>query len=205
MSLNHHLKEQLDKIDPTGEYSGSPPKITSTSNQVYYVKVGSSHDEEQWAGEAESLKDIERAAPGLAPRLYSFGKLDDGKPYFISEYKDIGHLNSSAAVVLAKRLATELHQLKGTNGFGYQIPTYCGPTRFANGWFESWDKCYAVMYGTLIERLRGTGRYGRLCSKGDTIAQRYDIPHEYSVQGRAYTDCVVASYQNYSVRGTRLV
>nr|AAZ14929.1 possible fructosamine-3-kinase [Coprinellus disseminatus] len=182
MSSNHHLpasiKEQLDRVDSTGEYSGALPKITSTSKRTYYVKAGTLRDAEQWAGEAESLKEMERASPGIAPKLYSFGNLSSGNPYFISEYKVMGHLNSSVAVVLAKRLATELHQFESAHGFGFQVPTYCGPTRFANGWFDGWSKCYAAMYGTLIQRLRETGRHERLCSKGDKIIQRCGFdPH----------------------------
>lgn len=136
---------------------------------MYFVKSGSVDEKEQYEGEAESLKAIEVAAPGLAPHLYEVGTLESGRPYFISEYKDIGRLTTSAANELAKRLATELHKLKSTNGFGFGVPTHCGPTRFANGWYESWGKCYAAMYGTLIARLREKGRYEELCKIGDQV------------------------------------
>jgi fructosamine-3-kinase len=175
--MNHHLsaaiREQLDRFDPSKEYSGRLPKITSASGRSYFVKTGRVDEQEQFTGEAESLKAIEAAAPGLAPRLYTHGTFEDGKPYFISEYKDIGSLATSTAHELGKRLATELHRGTSPNGkFGFEVPTFCGPTRFENGWYDTWEECYSAMYGTLISRLREKGRYGRLCEIGDTVMQK---------------------------------
>lgn len=173
---NHHLspdiREQLDKFDPSKEYSGSLPKITSGSGCSYFVKTGRVDEQEQFIGEAESLKAIEASAPGLAPHLYTHGTFEDGRPYFISEYKDIGSLTTSAAYELAKRLATELHRGASQNGkFGFQVPTFCGPTRFENGWYDTWEECYSAMYGTLISRLREKARYNHLCEIGDIVIQ----------------------------------
>ena len=176
--MNHHLsaaiREQLDTFDPSKNYSGRLPKITSTSGRSYFVKTGRVDEQEQFTGEAESLKAIEAAAPGLAPRLYTHGTFEDGTPYFISEYKDIGSLATSTAHELGKRLATELHRGTSPNGkFGFEVPTFCGPTRFENGWYDTWEECYSAMYGTLISRLREKGRYGRLCEIGDTVIQKW--------------------------------
>ncbi|KAF5323305.1 hypothetical protein D9611_005682 [Ephemerocybe angulata] len=170
--LSQQLKEQLDKIEPGEDYTGTLPKIYSSSGRTYFVKEGTAGEKEQYAGEAEALKDMEEAAPGLAPHLYAFSTFDDGKPFWIGEYKNIGPLNATAAKVLAKRLATELHQMKSTKGFGYPVPTHCGPTRFENGWYETWENCYSAMYGTLLSRLRETGKYDSLCSTGDKIIER---------------------------------
>lgn len=181
------LKALLDKFDSTREYSGRLPKITSSSGRSYFVKIGDPGDEEQYHGEAESLKDMKAAAPGLAPQLYDVGTFDDGKPYWISEYKDLRPLTSAASIELAKRLAMELHQYKSGNGFGFQVPNYCGPTRFANGWYDTWEECYSAMYGTLINRLREEGNYGRLCSIGDTVMKRQENVFLTLCNGRRLT------------------
>ncbi|TFK30880.1 fructosamine kinase PKL/CAK/FruK [Coprinopsis marcescibilis] len=176
MNSNAHLptalKEQLDNIDSSGQYSGTLPKIHSTSGRTYFVKEGSPSESEQIAGEAESLKAIQIAAPEIAPYLYAFGHYDNGRSYFISEYKDLGPLTTAASEELARRLATELHQLKSLHGFGFEVPTYCGPTRFENGWFATWEKCYGNMYQHLITEIRKkSSRYSNLCDIGDTVIQ----------------------------------
>ncbi|EAU92774.2 fructosamine Kinase PKL/CAK/FruK [Coprinopsis cinerea okayama7 len=168
-ALTFALKQELDKIDTAKEYSGNLPKIQSKSGRSYFVKQGSPAEQEQYVGEAESLKAIQRAAPGLAPEVYAYGTLQDGKPYFISEYKNMGHLTTPAAKELAKRLANELHQLKSLHGFGFHVPTHCGPTRFENGWYPTWEKCYSAMYQHLISEIRRKGGKEHLCKVGDKV------------------------------------
>ncbi|KAG5644623.1 DNA-dependent RNA polymerase II [Asterophora parasitica] len=139
------LLEQLSSIEPSVDFSGSPPKVRSTSGEMYFVKHGTSIEREQYAGEAESLKAIEAAAPGLAPRVLSSGIDNDGKPYFVSEYKMLDRLDETGGKTLARRLATELHAHTSDKGFGFHAPTYCGATRLKNGWFESWEACFSSM------------------------------------------------------------
>ncbi|KAH6916962.1 fructosamine kinase PKL/CAK/FruK [Coprinopsis sp. MPI-PUGE-AT-0042] len=169
--LSTALKEQLDKVDDTKEYTGCPPRISSTSGRTYYVKEGSGSEAEQWVGEVKSLKAIEAAAPGIAPHVYAHGTLQSGRPYMISEYKDFKHLTTSGAVELAKRMATEVHQLKSLHGFGFEVPTYCGATRFENGWHSTWEKCYGSMYQHLVDSIRKKGGYNRLCDIGDQVVK----------------------------------
>ncbi|KAJ3573052.1 hypothetical protein NP233_g2680 [Leucocoprinus birnbaumii] len=135
-SLPEFLLEQLKKIDSTAEYSGRLPKIQSSTGAAYFVKFGSSSETEQYVGEAQSLEAICAAAPGLAPKVLSYGKDGEGRPYFISEYKDIGGLSGNAANVLAKRLSTELHRYQSQRGFGFDVPTFCGATRQKMGGFR---------------------------------------------------------------------
>ncbi|KXN88759.1 Protein-ribulosamine 3-kinase, chloroplastic [Leucoagaricus sp. SymC.cos] len=169
-SLTNFLREQLKKIDPTTQYSGRLPKIQSSTGHAYFVKSGSPSELGQFVGEAQSLEAIENAAPGLAPKLISHGRDAGGRPYFISEYKDLGGLSGSAANVLAKRLATELHQYKSQKGFGFDVPTFCGATRQKNGWCETWEQCYDSMIGNLLEGLSTRG-YDDLVKTGEKVRE----------------------------------
>jgi protein-ribulosamine 3-kinase len=74
------------------------------------------------------LKEIQAAAPGLAPKVYKFGFLankveedgDEGarseRPFMISEYKFLQPLSGKQSLELAKRLALELHAYKSDQG-----------------------------------------------------------------------------------------
>ncbi|EMD41899.1 hypothetical protein CERSUDRAFT_110451 [Gelatoporia subvermispora B] len=172
-----HVEEPDATLTPGG---GSAP-IQSSSGKAYIGKIGSSSEQEQYIGEAESLKAIHRVAPGLAPRLIACGVIDNdtaesdrdvGRPYFLSEYIDMSTQTDAAAKVLAKRLATEMHTYKSTTGFGFHVPTFCGRTRQENGWFDTWEECYDTLIGGLLSSLRNTGGYDALCSDGEDIRRR---------------------------------
>ena len=163
------LLEKLQQLEPDTEFTGIPPKIQSSSGKTYFAKIGSLLEKEQYVGEVESLKAIESAAPGLAPNILSFGVGTDDRPYFVSEYKDLGRIDDETGKVLAKRLATELHTHQSAQGFGFHVPTYCGATRLKNGWFQSWEKCFSTMIGDLLSELANRRYYGELCSRGEEI------------------------------------
>ena len=168
--IPQNIVQKLLEIEPTASFSGLLPHIISSSEVSYFVKVGSPLEQAQYAGEAESLKAIEDAAPSLSPHLFMSGILESGAPYFISEYKDLISLSSDAAVILAKRMATELHCPKSTTpGFGFSIPTYCGVTKLSNGWFQRWDDCYGAMIGELLLQLEHKGGFDSLCRMGKVI------------------------------------
>ena len=93
-------------------------------------------------------------------------------PYFLSEYKDIGSLSTTTAEVLGKRLATELHTHKSENGYGFQVPTYCGATRQDNGWFETWPACFDALIGGLADKLEAQGCYENLCKQVTQVRKR---------------------------------
>jgi protein-ribulosamine 3-kinase len=167
------LLEQLQAIEDSSDFTVIGSTVRSSSGRAYFVKLGSSRERDQYEGEAESLKAIEAAAPNLAPKLYASGVSDDGKPYFISEYKEMSpSLNTRAAVVLAERLATELHAHTSSKGFGFEVPTYCGATRLEHGWYDTWEKCYSTLISSLLRGLRRQGRFEELCSKGEEVLER---------------------------------
>ncbi|KAI8981390.1 fructosamine kinase PKL/CAK/FruK [Trametes punicea] len=155
--------------------------LRSSTGQRYYAKIGSAGEKDQFIGEAESLKAIDHAAPGLAPKLIDCGIIDAeskerdsdlGRPYFLSAYKDIGSLNSTAAKALGKRLATELHAYKSPDGFGFHVPTYCGRTRQDNGWYQSWPECFDALIGGLQDKLEAQGGYESLCTQVEQVRKR---------------------------------
>jgi fructosamine-3-kinase len=162
------LLEQLQKVEVDAEFTGSLPRLVSSNGNQYFAKIGVEKEEEQYVGEAESLKHIAIAAPGLAPRVIASGS-DGKRPYMITEYKDLKSLSDAAARRLGERLATELHGYKGLNGFGFAVPTYCGATRLENGWFDNWDACFSALIGDLLAQLAKKGGYASLCAKGENL------------------------------------
>jgi protein-ribulosamine 3-kinase len=170
-SIPHSLLVRLKEIEPQTEFTGSLPRVQSSSGNLYFAKIGSLSDVEQYTGEAESLKAIEAAAPGLAPRVLSFERDDANRPTFISEYKELDRLTDSSAKVLARRLATELHAYESPNGYGFHVPTFCGATKLKNGWYESWEACFGAMISDLLDQLRRSVPYRVLCGKGDKVVQ----------------------------------
>ena len=165
------LLQNLELLEPDSEFTGGSPKIKSSTGKVYFAKTGSALEKEQYIGEVESLKAIESAAPGLAPRVLSFGANDD-KPFFISEYKHLSRLTEGAGKVLAKRLATELHDHQSAEGFGFHVPTHCGATRLRNGWYPSWEQCFSTMIGDLLDQLANRKSCAELCSLGSEVRKR---------------------------------
>jgi protein-ribulosamine 3-kinase len=171
----------LQKLESDAEFAWSSPRLSSSTGNHYFAKIGSSYERDQFVGEAESLRALNAAAPGTVPRLIASGLVGpdgeevvngEGNPYFISEYKDLGPLSNHSATVLGRRLATEIHAYKGTDGFGFAVPTFCGATRMENGWYNSWEECYDALIEGLLFQLKKQGRFSILCSKGEQVRKR---------------------------------
>ncbi|KAI0361438.1 fructosamine kinase PKL/CAK/FruK [Trametes cingulata] len=180
MPVHRVFELVLQREQPGVSLTAEGSALRSSTGQRYFAKVGSAGGRDQFIGEAESLKAMERAAPGLAPKLIACGIIDSdtkerdsdvGRPYFLSEYKDIGSLTPTAARALGKRLATELHAYKSTEGFGFHVPTYCGQTRQENGWYESWPECFDALIGGLADKLKRQGSYDSLCKQIEEVRQ----------------------------------
>lgn len=182
------ILEHLQKIEPDASFSGRLPRIQSSSGRAYYAKLGSEVDREQWEGEAESLKAMHKAAPGVAPQLLAFGVIDTKgdeitesdrrcQPFFLSEYVDFGSLTNDAAALLGKRLASEMHVHESTQGYGFAVPTYCGATRFQNGWYETWEECFDAMIGEMLGYIKKRGQFAQLRAKGEELRKRCVIRH----------------------------
>ena len=173
--------KHLGTIEPDAQFTFSPPRLHSSSGAVYYAKIGTASERAQYTAETESLKALDLAAPGLAPKVLASGFYAQdgqesqpgvGQPYCLSEYKDLKSLSPPSAKILGRRLAEEVHSYKGLNGFGFHVPTYCGPTRMENGWYPSWDKCYDALIAGLLSQLPSS-RYSALRAKGEQIRKRY--------------------------------
>ncbi|KAH0838005.1 hypothetical protein J3R83DRAFT_6244 [Lanmaoa asiatica] len=106
---------RLHDIEPDAEFAFSLPIVTSSAGNKYYAKLGNVTESDQYMGEAESLKAIHDAAPGLAPKVFASGVVDgdsNDRPYFISEYKDMGSLSRKSAELLGERIATGTPRLQ---------------------------------------------------------------------------------------------
>ena len=171
----------LRNIEPNSQFTFNIPIVTSSAGNGYYAKLGSVAELDQYIGEAESLKAIYDAAPGLAPRVFASGVVEGdsnvatGRPYFLSEYKDMGSLSGKAAELLGERMANELHAFKSSKGYGFHVPTYCGATRQENGWFETWEECYSTMIENLLLQLKGRRGNAELITKGEEVRARYVV------------------------------
>src|ERR1700691_4348215 len=128
-----HILKQLERIDPGAHFSGRLPQVLSSSGKSYYTKYGSPKEREQYVGEAESLKAMGFAAPGLVPSLLALGFLDEngeetesskGSPFFISEYKEITPLTERSGAILGRRLAMEMHRHTSAKGYGFDVLTF---------------------------------------------------------------------------------
>ena len=173
--------KHLNELEPNAQFTFSPPRLKSSTGAIYYAKIGASSEHPQYIAEVESLKALDISAPGLVPKVLASGFFtqDDeesepgtGRPYFLSEYKDLKSLSTASAKILGRRLAEEVHSYKGLNGFGFHVPTYCGPTRMENGWYPSWAKCYDALIAGLLSHLTSS-RYSTLRTKGDQVRKRY--------------------------------
>ena len=171
MSISPVLLEQLQRLEPDATFVARGRSINSSGGNQYFGKVGTVNEVEQYIGEAESLKAMAIAAPNLSPCILAIGVSDHGRPYFLSEYKELTALTSEMAGILGRRLATELHEHSSSNGFGFGVPTYCGATRLENGWFKTWEECYDSMIKDLLTQLERKGGYSDLCRKGNEVRQ----------------------------------
>jgi protein-ribulosamine 3-kinase len=171
----------LNKFEPNAQFTFSQPRLKSSSGATYYAKTGTTSEHAQYVAEVESLNALDVAAPGLVPKVLASGfftqddgesKPGTGRPYFLSEYKDLRSLSSTSAKILGRRLAEEVHSHKSTRGFGFHVPTYCGPTRMENGWYPSWDKCYDALIAGLLSHLTSS-RYSALRTKGEQVRKRH--------------------------------
>ncbi|EIW87049.1 Ketosamine-3-kinase [Coniophora puteana RWD-64-598 SS2] len=186
-SIEQILLPHLQKLESNATFSFKGSSVVkSSSGKQYFAKVGAPREKEQYIGEAESLIAIYNAAPGLAPKLFAHGVVDGndqptgldepGRPFFLSEYKDLKYVSPAAGQKLGERLATELHRYQSDKGFGFHVPTYCGDTKQPNGWYKTWEDCYAAMIENLLSKLRSQGGYSDLCKKGEQVKTRV-IPH----------------------------
>ena len=185
------IKEVLQEIDPDSEFDFSLPLVSSSSGKRYFAKTGSSSEKEQFTGEAESLKHIYAAAPGLAPKVLAHGVDESGRPYFVSDYLDMTSHSGATMDKLATRLAGEMHVYTSDKGFGFDVPTFCGATRMENGWFEvttccfkdsclklkaciqTWEECYDALIGGLHTGLARRSGRGNLVEKIAKVREMY--------------------------------
>lgn len=176
-SLPIILASALQRLDPSASFSGHAPRIISSSGKMYYVKLGSTSEVEQFAGEASCLKVFSAISPGIAPKVLSHNvDKNSGRPYMISDYLDVGgRLDDKAAKVLAKRLALEVHGHTSENGmYGFDVPTFCGTTRFDYKWCNTWDKAFGGMIESLLERIEtGGGGDTELFRMGKEVVNRW--------------------------------
>ena len=108
----------------------------SKDGKRYFAKNQS--NAAQLLGEAEGLRRIAQAAPGLAPQIHVAERSADGKrALFISDYISLGTTSSSSMQTLARRMASELHNPEKhteIKKYGFPIPTHCGNTEQDNTW-----------------------------------------------------------------------
>lgn len=121
----------------TDDFTASGDRLTnSRTNRTYFAKQG--RNVAQILGEAEGLRLMAQASPGLVPSIYLAEESKDGRTaLFLSEYINLGRSTSSSMSKLAEKMANELHNPEahvGVAGFGFARPTHCGVTKQDNTW-----------------------------------------------------------------------
>ncbi|KAI9092590.1 fructosamine kinase PKL/CAK/FruK [Phlyctochytrium arcticum] len=171
---NPVLQKVFAKIEPkAGDslvQSGSTV-YSPTTGQTYLVKQGPHSEKEHYEAEAESLRLMYAAQPGICPCLLECAlDPDSDTMIFVSEYKSLKSLNAAAAGELGRMLASmHTHSSSQAEKFGFSIPTFCGRTRMRNGWTDTWEETFDRKIGDLLDTLRKDGSYNELCAKGDVL------------------------------------
>jgi fructosamine-3-kinase len=143
----------------TGILHATIPTETRTQQRKYFIKTSQDGPaaEEMFHGEYESLNAIARAVPGFCPRALAWGPLDEKNGYFLAtEFLDLGQGHrgmkrgssgdeSSLAYRLGKLHSTPapVDPATGRRRYGFPVPTFCGDTRQANNFYDSWAEFYA--------------------------------------------------------------
>ena len=115
-------------------------RLTNTTTGKDYVAKGTSNHQNtlQLLGEAEGLRRMDAASPGVCPKLHYAGKLGDGScAIFLSDFVCLGRSNTPSLNVLAEKLASQLHNPdchSDEQQFGFPVPTHCGVTQQDNTW-----------------------------------------------------------------------
>ena len=145
MGIDPVILDLLRKAQLQGpfEQAGHNRVIDRSSGRAYFVKLGRNVD--QIKGEAESLRALYRAAPGLVPSVVACESVQDGrKAAFVSEYLDMSRSTVSVSEKLAGRMASELHNSENPNAlsidgmYGFPCATHCGDTEQDNSPDKSW-------------------------------------------------------------------
>lgn len=175
-----HLPEKsllaLRERGHTGTYKFSGSKVYFDDGNVFLLKSAPRFSAEQMIGEARSLRDMSTALPGICPALIDSSLDDDSSEfYMLTEWHDLGG-SSSRMMELGKELA-QMH-LNGTEKsgkFGYEMPTYCGETKFNNKWNDNWiDFLNNDRFGYLFELICGEDGTadGELWKLGQTLMKK---------------------------------
>ncbi|KAH9944247.1 DNA-dependent RNA polymerase II second largest subunit [Epithele typhae] len=197
MAIHPVFTRALHQAHPEALIQQHGTTLRASTGQQYFAKIGDPSEQDQYTGEAESLKAMGVAAPGIVPAMICSGLIDTdckwresdvGRPYFLSEYKDISSLTTDAASELGKRLATEMHTYRSSNGkFGFHLPTFCGPTRQDNGWYDKWSECFDALIGGLVDKLEAKGGFSSLCRQAAQVRERsYPDPSQASFYDDGY-------------------
>ncbi|TIA90336.1 hypothetical protein E3P99_01630 [Wallemia hederae] len=163
MQLPDKAIAALKQRGHSGDFRVSGGKVYSDDGNVFLLKSAPYTRAEQMIGEAKSLRDMTKALPGICPALIDSSLDDEDNSsdtfYMLTEWHDFG--SSSQHMTQLGRELAQMH-LNGTNKrFGYEMPTYCGETKFNNEWNDSWiDFLNKDRFGYLLEQICGKGGKG---------------------------------------------
>ncbi|BGP24154.1 hypothetical protein JCM10295v2_003061 [Rhodotorula toruloides] len=170
MSIPPHALELLSPLHPpkTTFTRSRDLIIPSTSDQQYLYKEAA-RPATQLAGEAESLRRMNRACGEVAPRMIGSGEMEDGERWMLTEWHDLSSIPASD-----NRLANfiaKLHLAPAPPGqrFGFPVPTCCGATEQDNTEEPSWATFFGTRrIGDLVRRI-GDPELSRL---GEEVQRR---------------------------------
>ena len=156
------LDRTLDILKSRGHsinYEIRGQKVYFDDGSTFLLKSSPKSGAEQMIGEAKSLIAMDKAFPGICPKLIDSSLNDDDSDDFwmLTEYHDFGSTNSSHMQNLGKSLAKmHLNGVQPQGKFGFEMPTYCGETKFKNEWHDNWvDFLNNDRFNYLLEQICG--------------------------------------------------
>lgn len=165
----NYIRTELPE-DPTYGLVGVPRPflVKSPSGDFYFARVGDDRrgHREYTRSEYDSLKRLDKAAPGLVPEAeYSGVQHQSLRPYILCNLRgDLDQLSPTSAGILGERLATEVHAYKGVGDYGSTVPVYYRGVKIIGSLYRLWKDCYKDLIVGVLSHL-DSGEYSGLYKK----------------------------------------
>jgi fructosamine-3-kinase len=122
----------------------------------YFVKLNQAHQLGMFQAEALGLGKMAATQTIRVPRPICYGS-EGTQSYLVLEWLEFGRGNNDSWYRLGQQLAA-LHQVGGSNQFGWQSENVIGSTPQLNPWTESWAEFFAeqrIGYQLRLARRKG--------------------------------------------------
>ncbi|KAJ2726435.1 hypothetical protein GGI07_000573 [Coemansia sp. Benny D115] len=108
------------------------------NNQKYFVKIGSSHQQNapaMFAAEAQGLEALCKHSEFHVPRVLATGHTADGTAVLVTDALELNTLTNHRQF---GQLLARQHQVQGPEKFGFSMDGFIGSTPQPNPWTDNW-------------------------------------------------------------------